>query len=263
VYRSTSTALTKQSIDNLIKRTMKSIVLASTVAASVLGAPAFSIEPKILNIDYQIHSNNDLDELPQVLLKGARRFKFDPHYVPASAQCGDQKSCLLLNHDRPAPELESYNTSTDLLNYLKSDGFATITNGERVTVALCFKSAPDKCQNTTAFDNWLRLVDDFYLQAQDAPRQIEFIMDGDAAPTQPCLVGRWSKWNSVWINTNSPSEAFYSNAQEGDYYRFQILNDKEDKGNWTWMASADVNYGKFSNGSYPYQLWEVSVHCSA
>jgi hypothetical protein len=142
---------------------------------------------------------------------------------------------------------------------LKSDEFATITNGERVTVALCFKSAPDKCQNTTTFNNWLRLVDDFYLQAQDAPRQIEFIVDGDAAPTQPCLVGRWSKWNSVWINSNSPSDAFYSNAEENDYYRFQVLNNPESQGNWSWMASADVNYGKFSNGSYPYQLWEVSL----
>jgi hypothetical protein len=217
------------------------------------------MEPKILNVDYQIHSNNDLKGLPQVLIKGARRFKFDPHYVPASAQCGDDKSCLLLNHDRPTPEVSNYNTSTDLLNYLMSADFTGITEGERVTVALCFKSAPDKCQNTTAFNNWLRLVDDFYLQAQSVPKHVEFIVDGDASPTQPCLVGRWERWNSVWMNSNSPSGAFYTNDQQDDYYRFQVLNNPESVSNWTWMASPDINYGKFANGSYPFQLWEVSV----
>lgn len=71
------------------------------------------------------------------------------------------------------------------------------------------------------------------------------------------MVGRWEKWNSVWIS--SPAEPFYSNTKENDLYRFQILNNPENKQNWTWLATPDVNYGKFSNGSYPYQLWEVVI----
>jgi len=231
---------------------MLSIVLGCIILPCVvLGS---RVEPKALNVDYQIHSYNDLKELPQVLVKGARRFKFDPHYVKNSSGCGEHKSCLLLNHDNPTTDVATYNTSTELLNYLKSTEFTTITDGERVTVALCFKAAPTKCQKTAAFEDWLALVDDFYLQAQSVPKQVEFILDGDAKPVD-CLVGRWEKWNSVWIS--SPAEPFYSNAKENDLYRFQILNNPENKQNWTWLATPEVNYGKFSNGSYPYQLWEV------
>ena len=219
---------------------------------------ANNLEPKLLNVDYQIHSNNDLNELSQVLLKGARRFKFDPHYVKTGLKCGDEKACLLLNHDTPFPALSTYNTSTELLTYLKSDDFASRTNEDRVTVALCFKSAPDKCQNTTAFASWLGLVDEFYLLAMELPRQIEIILDGDAMP-KDCLIGRWPKWNSVWITGSSPNDAFYSNEEEKDYNRFQVINNPENVANWTWLASPDVNYGKFSNSSYPYQLWEVSL----
>lgn len=228
-------------------------VITTTLLLSVWSAGATT--PKILNVDYQIHSNNDLKELPQVLLKGARRFKFDPHYI-TSDYCGESKSCLLLNHDNPTPQFSNYNSSTELLNFLKSDDFQRLSDGERVTVALCFKSAPDKCQNTTAFNTWLGLVDDFYLQAQSAPKQVEFILDGDAKPLN-CMIGRWPKWNSVWINSDSPNDAFYSNEETNDWYRFQVLNNPENEKNWTWLATPEVNYGKFSNGSYPYQLWEV------
>jgi hypothetical protein len=211
-------------------------------------------DSRVLNVDYQIHSNNDLKELPQTLLKGARRFKFDPHYVRTSAQCGENKACLLLNHDQPVENLSQYNTSTELLSFLNSAEFALLSNNEYVTVALCFKSAPDLCQNSTEFNSWLALVDQFYLEALQLPPQIEFILDGDAKPIN-CLVGRWSKWNSVWIQ--SPSDAFYSNGEEEDNFRFQVLNNPESMENWTWLASPDVNYGKFSSSKYPYQLWEV------
>ena len=76
------------------------------------------------------------------------------------------------------------------------------------------------------------------------------------------MIGRWPKWNSVWINSDSPNDAFYSNDATNDWYRFQVINNPESEKNWTWLSSADINYGKFSNGSYPYQLWEVSYYYS-
>jgi hypothetical protein len=42
---------------------------------------------------------------------------------------------------------------------------------------------------------------------------------------------------------------------QNDYYRFQVLNDPEGYTDWADMMKQ--NYGKFSESSYPYQLWEV------
>ncbi len=139
---------------------------------------------KKLNIDYQIHSNNDLKEFRQVLLKGSRKFKFDPHFVTDKV-CGTSSDCFLLNHDTPLTSVSNYNTSTELLNYLASPEFATLANNEYVSVALCFKSAPDKCKSDSAkFQSWLKLVDDFHAQAvATVPSNVEFILDGDAKPT--------------------------------------------------------------------------------
>eukprot|EP01034_Spumella_vulgaris_P027431 gene27431-34145_t len=86
---------------------------------------------------------------------------------------------------------------------------------------------------------------------------VEFILDGDAKPSG-CMVGKWQPWKSVWI-VGDNSEAFTSNAQENDMYRFAILNNPENVTNWEWMASPSVNYGKFSAGAYPYQLWEPDM----
>jgi hypothetical protein len=210
------------------------------------------------NIGYQIHSNNDLREMPQLLLKGARRFKFDPHYLAGGADaCGEGKeSCLLLNHDVPMPKLATYSSSDDLLELLTSDSFAKLTNGEYVSVALCFKSAPDRCQSdSTEFADWLRLADDFFERAKSVPSNVEIILDGDSVP-KDCLLGRWLPHNSVWIRTGSTPNAFYDNNAENDDYRYQILNNNENISNWEWMATPEVNYGKFSNSTYPYQLWE-------
>lgn len=210
-------------------------------------------------VDYQIHSNNDLLEWPQLLLKGARRFKVDPHFVP-SKECEvvnitSEDGCFLLSHDRPLVKLnELYNSSDNLLSLLITES----ARYKKITVALCFKDAPDKCSDdSTQFQSWLRLVDDFYASATSLldPAAVEFVLDGDGKPTD-CLVGRWPNWNSVWINTGNPQEAFYSNSLENDYFRFQVLNDPENVANWTWMATSDVNYGKFSTSHYPYQLWE-------
>ena len=80
------------------------------------------------NIDYQIHSNNDLREFEALLTKGARAFKFDPHYVDhplcqssslslslSSSSSSLLSSCLLLNHDRPSLLSSNYNNTDDLL----------------------------------------------------------------------------------------------------------------------------------------------------
>lgn len=207
------------------------------------------------NIDYQIHSNNDLNELEQLFIKGARRFKFDPHYIEDKNACNGINQCFLLNHNDPYPTFSNYNSTADLLNFLSSSKFEELRNGEYVSIALCFKSAPNKCQlNDTSFKNWLDLVDEFYSKATLLNlNNVEFILDGDAKPIN-CLIGKWTPWVSVWINSDSPASAYYSNDKGNDEYRFQVLNDPESKSNWTWMK--DNNYGKFSNGLYPYQLWE-------
>jgi hypothetical protein len=223
-------------------------------------------QPYTANIDYQIHSNNDLSELYQLLLKGARRFKFDPHYIDSShPSCAGKKECLLLNHDKPI-KLSTYNTSDELLHYFTTSEVQSSIGKDYISIALCFKSAPDYCStNSTAFSTWLQLVDDFYNSANSlvstTSLNLEFILDGDAKPMR-CLEGRWPLWNSVWIVSNNDpinAQAFYSNDLQHDYYRYQILNNPENISNWQWMAQNDIHYGKFSTSLYPYQLWEVTT----
>ena len=161
------------------------------------------------NVNYQLHSINDLREWPQFLLKGASRFKIDPHYASPSlcrhnGEASDPRGCLLLNHDIPIAQ-EPYNSTNDLLSLLS-------TIETPLTIALCFKSAPDYCQNTTAFNDWVSLVDDFHAAASQYTH-MEFLLDGDAKPMN-CLKGKWTPWNSVWIVNSSPEEALYSNSLE-------------------------------------------------
>lgn len=205
-------------------------------------------------IEYQIHSHNDLREWNQLLLKGGRLFKVDPHWIT-----GQSMTAFYMNHDQPIPALSTYSTTDEMIDYLKSDEFVVLSKNESVTVALCFKSAPLLCKTGSAeFQSWLSAVDYFWERAttelSELNRNIEFILDGDGKPFD-CLIGRWLPWNSVWINTDLKSQAaFSSNSIENDNYRFQVLNDPESMSNWTWMV--ENNYGKFSDGSYAYQLWE-------
>jgi len=202
------------------------------------------------NIDYQIHSNDDLNELSSLLIKGARSFKFDPHYIKNHKLCNDENiGCLLLIHDKPSIFSSNYNTTDELLTYLSTSSLLSsiINNNEKIKIALCFKSAPDKCNyNSNDFINWLNLVNDFYnkIITTQQLNNIEFVLDGDGKPID-CLKGKFPLLNSVWINTDSPSEAFYSNDVVNDYNRFQILNDPDNLQNWTWKASPSINYGIF------------------
>jgi len=216
------------------------------------------------NIDYQIHSNNDLRELEALLIKGARAFKFDPHYVMDHPLCSSQpsssssssSSCLLLNHDRPSLLSYNYNTTDDLLSFLSLSLYNIIPNNDKITIALCFKNAPDKCNNNSNnFQKWLLLVQSFYDKAIMLNNNIEFILDGDGKPID-CLIGKWPNWNSVWINTDSPLDAFYSNNITNDYNRFQVLNNPDNQSNWNNIMNVSINYGKFSSIDRPYQLWE-------
>ena len=42
---------------------------------------------------------------------------------------------------------------------------------------------------------------------------------------------------------------------QGDNARFQVLNDREGRLDWYRLAQQD--YGKFTNSTSPYHLWEV------
>ena len=167
-------------------------------------------------IGYQIHSINDLEEWNQLLTKGAIRFKVDLHYHEKGGNCavkGIESECFLLSHDNPNKEHVSYNTSQELVQYLKNDFQSSRQDkNDTAVISFCFKSAPDMCDETSdAFLSWISLVDELYASLTiDPPDRIVFILDGDAKPVE-CLVGRWSHWDSVWILGSSPDEAYYSN----------------------------------------------------
>jgi hypothetical protein len=172
-------------------------------------------------VSYQIHSVNDLAEWHQLMLKGATSFKVDPHYTDA-ATCAvagitaSEHGCFLLNHDDPTPESSVYSSSDDLVSFVNSDEFRLLQGDRNVSIALCFKSAPDKCQEDSAqFSDWLYLVDDLHakLTAGGGPAGVEIVLDGDGKPVD-CLVGRWTPWVSVWIDNGSPADALYSNSIE-------------------------------------------------
>jgi hypothetical protein len=174
--------------------------------AIVFGTLIFGFERKRVNfrdnISYQIHSNNDLREFHQNLLKGSRRFKFDPYYVQKHPLCGEH-SCFILSHDKPLQFITTYNTSDDLLEYLGGTELQSLSNYSYISIALCFKDAPDFCdKNSGLWRDWVQLVDKFHSKALSLiPLNIEVILDGSASPVD-CLVGKWRPWKSVWYDLN-------------------------------------------------------------
>ena len=165
-------------------------------------------------VDYQIHSNNDLDEWEQLLIKGATRFKVDLHYHEEGGNCaqkGFDSECFLLSHDKPNKEYISYNSSEELVNFL-NECQSLRQSEEEIVISFCFKSAPDKCDDSSeSFSTWLAMVDSLYATLTTHPPEgVQFVLDGDAKP-ENCLAGRWEEWDSVWIQGSSPDEALYSN----------------------------------------------------
>jgi hypothetical protein len=166
-------------------------------------------------VSYQIHSNNDLNEWDQLLVKGATRFKVDVHYLQEGENCiqkGFNSECFLLSHDKPNNVYVSYNSSLELVSFLTNGIQELRHNDDDIVVSLCFKSAPDKCnESSEEFATWISMVDDLYNTLTTTPPYgVQFVLDGDAKP-ENCLVGKWEKWDSVWIQGSSPDEALYSN----------------------------------------------------
>jgi len=213
--------------------------------------------------------------------KGARSFKIDPRWLDfdGGVRCDDPTGCLVLSHDPPLPRLHHampgyYSHLGDVLGMLSDvEPVRSVARHEGLRVALCFKNAPrDVCgTNTSSLSlsrphaghaaRWLRKVDAFVeaaknmLAAQGLEDKVEFVLDGGGVPVD-CLAQRWRPWRSVYMNGTAPAEAFVSDVARDGLDRFQVLNEPADQEVWKRLADPSVNYGKFSGGAYPYQLWE-------
>lgn len=224
------------------------------------------------NVGVQLHSANDLLEWKAHAQKGGRSFKIDPHYVEA-LRCRlngdhDPRGCLLLSHDAPLPGLlgaRHYNSTSEIVDLVRRAG-NYFPLGSSVAIALCFKSSlslADVCNQSTAeARNWLSLVDDFVARANAAIKEaeaggvtVEFVLDGAGQPIG-CLAQRWRPWRSVWVQGDSPAEAFTSNDVSRGFDRFQILNNDANFSEWARISTGEVHYGKFQKQSAPFQLWE-------
>lgn len=80
--------------------------MAARGYAALAVAAAAAAVPIGDTIGYQLHSYDDLRELPVILLKGLTSWKIDPQYAPASfcasqprANHSDARGCFMLNHD--------------------------------------------------------------------------------------------------------------------------------------------------------------------
>mmetsp|Transcript_21427 Transcript_21427/g.44637 ORF Transcript_21427/g.44637 Transcript_21427/m.44637 type:complete len:635 (-) Transcript_21427:70-1974(-) len=206
---------------------------------------------------YQVHSANDLREWKAWLAKGAVSFKIDPHFLPGQTQ-------FKLSHDTPTFfERKPYSTLDDLLDFFTVEPPKTAFN-KTITIALCFKSAPDVCSEYPLLHpwagQWLDQANDFFQKADNAVKEakskfdiiLEFVLDGDAKPCD-CKAELFMPWNSVWIEKDECSKEC-SSTDDGFCERFTILND-QDSSDWHGMSSA--GYGKFgSSYDTPLQLWE-------
>lgn len=231
-----------------------------------------------------MHSCNDLAQWPNLVRKGARSFKVDPRWVEwnAKSACRDPTGCLVLSHDPPLPRLLGaqpayYNFLEDVLDLLAHvEPIRSVARREGLRIALCFKGTPGNLCNqgegghsqqnessvaARAATRWLRKVDTFVsvakdlLQAQGLEESVTFVLDGGGVPVG-CLAQRWRPWPSVWMSGSGPAEAFLSDAVWDGSDRFQVLNEPADPGVWQALADPILNYGKFSGGPYPYQVWE-------
>lgn len=241
---------------------------------------SLSPNPPFFSVRYQVHSCNSLSEWPNLVRKGARSFKIDPRWLDfdGGVRCNDSTGCLILSHDPPLPRLDYampgyYSHLDDVLGVLTHvEPVKSVARREGLRIALCFKGAPrDVCGGSDNFSvarsytghsaRWLRKVDAFVeaaknmLVAQELEDMIEFVLDGGGVPVD-CLAQRWRPWRSVYMNGTAPAKAFVSDLVRDGLDRFQVLNEPADLELWKGLADPKVNYGKFSDGAYPYQLWE-------
>jgi hypothetical protein len=154
---------------------------------------------------------------------------------------------------------EQYNTTDDVFEFLEnSNNLHFFQSKETTRIALCFKNEPlILCSPTPDGDAWKSLVTDIFNRGQtlinSGKYNIEFILDGGATPSaHPCLKDLWRPWNSTWIN--SPLGAFDSNDPVEGYDRFQVYNSFANEE--IVKMAAFLDWGKFSKGKYPLQIWE-------
>lgn len=208
--------------------------------------------------------------------------KIDPRWLDfdGGVRCGDPTGCLVLSHDPPLARLHHavpgyYSHLDDVLGVLSDvEPVRSVARQEGLRIALCFKGAPrDVCGTNDSSVSlsrrhthghgarWLRKVDAFVEAAksmlvdQGLEDKVEFVLDGGGVPVD-CLAQRWRPWRSVYMNGTAPAEAFVSDTARDGLDRFQVLNEPADLELWRRLAEPSVDYGKFSNGIYPYQLWE-------
>jgi hypothetical protein len=245
-------------------------------------------------IGFQAHSVNDLRQWRSMYRKGSRSFKIDPHILydrstynnnnndqlilttkiqPTSAR-------LVLSHDEPTDQHRKINSTRyddliDILDELNPNRGNTLgellikDNQPNIHIQLCLKGVPDPCsvdphgkRNVTNL-LWVQLMDTFFEQVNQRLLQgqlyenIEFVLDGGGKPFD-CLKWCWMPWPSVWISNDakSPPQALTMDDPPPWYKRYSILNSAAFFSEWERLQS--INYGKFSKGKYPYQVWEPS-----
>lgn len=272
----------------ICRRAVSGVAIAATLLLLSLCAVFVTAAPN--EVSFQIHSQDDLRQWPQTLLKGATWFKFDLNYnTPAfclspsnstlrvNATQAASLGCFLLNHDPPTLLGRSapYNTSDDILSFVTSAANAGWFRykARPIRIALCSKFNGDACDGSVQSQGYIALFSDFFSRAQAAIASldlaVEFLLDGGLTPTaaRPCLRQLWAPWNSTLIfGEDSPSSLYSSNANaslaEG---RFQVNNMQS--GLFSFLPAFLDNYGKFSNPlraqtawsqPYPYLLWEPS-----
>jgi hypothetical protein len=185
-----------------------------------------------------------------------------PYYTEDAAVCaasGEPNAahgCFLLTQQAPQQHAV-YNTLTQLLTFTTSRALDYDSLGEELLVTLTFRNAPNPCsgvRSTAALLGagaaWLALVDAFYAAANAAETGVEWILDGDALPLH-CLSNRWQHWSAVFTTGVGPRDALDSNYHS--LGRYQLLSEPAALSLWETLAVLD--YGKFSRGALPYQLW--------
>ncbi|EGG20205.1 hypothetical protein DFA_07325 [Cavenderia fasciculata] len=229
-----------------------------------------TLTPPEYDINYQIHSWNDLDEWHQMYRKGVVWNKVDLHYMSPeycidSSGRGNPLGCFILSHDIPSPLTVQYNTSIDLLAWITGEGsnYYGTDSSTIKHMALCFKL--DKlgaCDlGSSAFRSLLiELMSNITsLQENGVAPNLRFLLDGNGVPLN-CLSQSLQPYNATWVG--KPWDARNDNNASLGYDRLVVADlpiDSLVPDFWPdVMCSRDTPYFKFLNGQYPVLVWEPS-----
>jgi hypothetical protein len=214
-------------------------------------------------VNWQIHSWDDLREWSAMLAKGAQWLKIDMHYMDSSF-CISQgihnaEGCFVLLHDTPLKTV-IYNTSDDVVSYIRGHPQYFNNPNKKMYIALCFKSTPfDICgasgqgflSRLTSFKSSVDL-----LVSQGA--NVEFVIDGSLDMTQVCTKNAFRPWPSTW--QGPPYEAFFSNDSSRGYDRLQVFDLPDNS--LLISTAAKANWGKFEKMKWPLLVWEPADEAS-